>query len=128
MPFKPFEKGNQLAKGRKQGKKTISVTNEIQRQLAAMNPRYQRSQCAVLVKRVLSEAETNSELAYRVLKDQQLIELKRELAALRRGVDLNRAETTISVDVIALAEEIREARKQAMRQGTLPIGNGSHDN
>jgi hypothetical protein len=67
-------------------------------------------------------------LAYRVLKDQQLIELKRELAALRRGVDLNRAETTISVDVIALAEEIREARKQAMRQGTLPIGNGSHDN
>jgi hypothetical protein len=128
VPFKPFEKGNQLAKGRKQGKKTISVTNEIQRQLAAMNPRYQRSQCAVLVKRVLSEAETNSELAYRVLKDQQLIELKRELAALRRGVDLNRAETTISVDVIALAEEIREARKQAMRQGTLPIGNGSHDN
>jgi hypothetical protein len=94
-----------------------------------MNPRYQRSQCAVLVHRVLSAAETDAELAYRILRDQQLVELKRELAAMRRGIDLQHAETTISVDVIALAEEIREARKQAMKkQGTLPIGNGSHDN
>jgi hypothetical protein len=128
MPFKPFEKGNKLAVGRRQGVKTVSVIREMQKQLAAINPRYQRSQCAVLVKRVLSEAEIDSDLAYRILKDQQLIELKRELAALRRGVDLTHAETTVSVDVIAMAEEIREARKQAMKQGSLPIGNGSHDN